>query len=80
MFPEWGKIVETSLIRENGVKLQKNLNGKHQGVSLSGVTALINNGNVESNCNVAAVCSGETREKKMGIAWGIRKMIVLLYS
>lgn len=80
MFPVWGRIVETLLIRENGMKLKKNLSGQHQGVSLSGVIALIHNGNAELNYNVPAVCSGETREKKMGIAWDIRKMLVLLHG
>ena len=60
IFPEWGRIVETLPLTEDGMRLENQLNGKHQGVSLGDVMALINNGNAELNCILTALCSDET--------------------
>lgn len=82
MFPEWGRIVETLLLREDGMRLENKRNSKHQGVFLGDVMALINNGNAVLTCNLTAICSNETtsRTKKICISQDIRKMVVLLDS
>jgi len=76
MFPKWGRTVETSPVREDGTRLGKKLNGKHQSVPLGDVKAWIINGNAELSCVLTAVSSSETvsLKKKIGIARGISKI------
>lgn len=52
MFPKLGRTVETLPVGEDGMRLENKLNGKHQGVSLGDVMALINNGKAELNCTL----------------------------
>lgn len=77
-----GRIVETLLLREDGMRLKNKRNSKHQGVFLGDVMALINTGNAVLTCILTAICSNETtsHRKKICIAQDIRKMVVFLDS